>query len=138
MKLYQLLTLKHIFLVLQKVDKQLLKKYCSIALLPIFGKFFERLLYNQMFETFVRNNLIFQNQAGFWPRNSCINQHLAITHETYRFFDACLNVRATFLDVSKAFDKVLHQDLFYKLKQNGIFGKFLETLTHFEKIESKE
>ena len=35
--------------------------------------------------------------------------------------------------MSKAFDKVWHQDRLYKLKQNGILGNFLETLTDFLK-----
>ena len=77
-----------------------------------------------MFEYLIRNHLISQNQCGFKPGNSCINQFLAITHEIYKSFDACLDIRAVFLDISKAFDKIWHQCLFYKLKQNGISGNF--------------
>ena len=36
-----------------------------------------------------------------------------------------------FLDKSKGFDKVWHQGLHYKLRQNGISGKLLNTLTDF-------
>ena len=36
-----------------------------------------------------------------------------------------LEVRAVFLDISKAFDKVWHQGLIFKLKQNGISGQLL-------------
>ena len=38
-----------------------------------------------------------------------------------------------FLDISKAFDKVWHEGLLYKLKQNVISGNLLETLTDFLK-----
>ena len=36
-----------------------------------------------------------------------------------------------FLDISKTFDKVSCQRFYYKLKQNGISGKLLSTLTGF-------
>ena len=114
--------------VFKKGDKQLLKSYRPISLLPIIGKIFERLLYNQMFEFFIGNDLISQNQSGFIPGDSCINQLLAITHEIYKSFDACLDIRAV-----KAFDKVWHQGLPYKLKQKDISSNLLETLTDFLK-----
>ena len=56
--------------VFKKGDKQLLKTYRPISLLPITGKMFERLLYNQMFEFFLKNDLISQNQSGFTPGDS--------------------------------------------------------------------
>ena len=48
--------------VFKKGYKQLLKSYHPISLLPIIGKIFERLLYNQIFEFLIRNYLISQNQ----------------------------------------------------------------------------
>ena len=86
-----------------------------------------------MFEFFIRNDLISQDQSGFKPSDSCVNQLLAITHEIFKSFDACLDVRTVFLDISKVFDKVWHQGLLYKLKQNGISGNLIETLTDFLK-----
>ena len=91
-----------------------------------------------MFEFFIRNDLISQNQSGFKPDESCINQLLAITHEIYKSFDACLDVRAVFLDISKAFDKIWHEGLLYKLKQNGISDNLLETLTDFLKDRNQK
>ena len=90
-----------------------------------------RLLYDRMFEFFTENNLISDNQSGFKPGDSCINQLLSITHEIYQSFDDNLEVRAVFLDISKAFDKVWHKGLIYKLKQNGISGNILNTIIDF-------
>ena len=90
-----------------------------------------------MFGFFSRNDLISQNQSGFKPGDSCINQLLAITRETYKSFDACFDVRAVFLDISKTFVKFWHQGLLYKLKQNGISGNLLETLNDFLKDQNQ-
>ena len=106
-------------------EKQILKNYRPISLLPIAGKIFERLLYGRMFEFFIANNLISKNQSGFRPGDSCINQLLSITHEIYQSFDDNLEVRAVFLDISKAFDKFWHKGLIFKLKQNSISDKIL-------------
>ena len=61
----------------------------------------------------------------------CINQLIFITHEIYKSLDDGYEVWAVFLDISKAFDKIWHQGLHYKLKQNGISGKLWKTLTDF-------
>ena len=74
-----------------------------------------------MFEFFIKNDSISQNQSDFKPRDSCINQLLAIIQEIYKFFDACLDVSLSC------------QDLLYKLEQNGNSDNLLETLTDFLK-----
>ena len=42
-----------------------------------------------------------------------------------------LEVRAVFLDISKAFDKVWHEGLLYKLKQNGVSGNLLNLFVSY-------
>ena len=81
-----------------------------------------------MLEFFIQNKLITANQPGFKTGDSCINQLISITHKIYESFDDGYKVRGVFLNISKAFDKVWHQDLHYKLRQNGISGKLLNTL----------
>ena len=58
---------------------------------------------------------------------------LAITHIIYSNFDACpsLETRGVFLDISKAFDKVWHEGLLFKLKSYGISGPLLSLLKSF-------
>ena len=65
----------------KKGDKQCLKNYRPVSLLPVCGKIFERLIFNEMFGFLIENNLISSNQSGFKPGDSCINQLLFITHE---------------------------------------------------------
>ena len=78
-----------------------------------------------MLKYFLDNNLITPKQSGFRPGDSCINQLLSITHDIFTSFDSGLEVRGVFLDISKTFDKVWHDELIYKLKQNGIKDKLL-------------
>ena len=41
----------------KKEDKSLVKNYRPISLLPIFGKIFERVIYNSLFNYFISNKL---------------------------------------------------------------------------------
>ena len=108
----------------KKDGKRCFKNYHPVSLLPICGKFFEKLIFNEMFKFFIENELTSSNQSGFKHGNSCINQLLAITYEIYKSFDEGFEVRGVFLDISKAFDKVWHEDLIFKLKQNGILAVY--------------
>ena len=42
-----------------------------------------------------------------------------------------LEVRGIFLDISKTFDKVWHDGLIFKLRQNGICGEMINILEDF-------
>ena len=121
----------------KKNNKQEVKNYSLISLLPVSSKVFERLLYGSMFKFFTENSLISQNQSGFKPGDSCTNQHLSITHQIYKSFDDGHEVGFVFLDMSKAFDKVWHKGLIFKLKQNGISGNLLSTLSDFLKLRKQ-
>ena len=106
-----------------KGDIQNIKNYRPVSLLPICSKIFERIIYDDMLKYFLDNNVISSKQSVFRPSDSCINQILSITHDIFTSFDNGLEVRGLFLDISKAFDKVWHDGLIYKLKQNGIKDK---------------
>ena len=85
-----------------KGDKQL------VSLLPVCSNIFERIVFNPMLEFLEENNLLCQHQSGFHSSNSSQSQLLSIVHDIYASFDQIptLEVRANFLDISKAFDKV--------------------------------
>ena len=121
----------NVVLVHKKNDKQHLNNYLPISLLPICSKTFKRLIFNEIFEFFIENNLISQHQSGFKPGDSCSNQLLSITHKIYQSFDEGFDVRSVFRDISKTFDGVWHDGIIFNLKQNGISGNLLSLLSNF-------
>ena len=90
----------------------------------------EIIIYNNTYNYLIDNDLTSQNQSGFKPGDSCINQLISITHDILNLLDEGL-VIGVFLDISKAFDKVWHDGLIYKLQQNGISGELLNILVDF-------
>ena len=62
----------------KKEDNSLVKHYHPISLLPIFGKVFERVVYNSLFNYFLHNKLFTPSQSRFLPGDSWIAQLLSI------------------------------------------------------------
>ena len=93
-----------LFPFIRKGNKQTLEKYRPVSLRPICGKILERFTYNSLLAFLIVNELIFSNQSGFKPGDSCIA--LSITHEIYKSFDDGYETRGVFHDISKAYDKV--------------------------------
>ena len=102
----------------KKESKQTVKNDRPISLLPIFPKVFERIIFIKMYNHLISNNLITKNQSGFRPNDSVTKQLIYLVDTIHSSLDINLDVRYIFLDMSKAFDKVWHQGLLYKLKKS--------------------
>ena len=107
----------------KKNERRCLENHRPVSLLPICGKIVDRLIFNEIFPSFIKNGIILPIQSGFKSGDSCVNQHLSITHEIYKSFDGGFDVRIVFLDISKAFCKVWSEGIIFKLKQNDISGE---------------
>ena len=64
-------------------------------------KSWENLVYDELSVFLVNNNLLTKHQSGFRPGDSSINQLLSITATIFENYD---EIRAVFLDISKAFE----------------------------------
>ena len=81
-----------------------------------------------MYNFFSDNNLLSLNQSEVRSVSSCISQLYSNNHEILNAFDTELVVRGIFLDISKAFGKVWHDGLIFKLCQIGISRHNINTL----------
>ena len=87
----------------------------------------------QLYSYLVNHELIFKNQSGFRSGNSTTNQLIDFANEVHKAFDdrCTLEVKSVFLDLFKAFDKVWHDGLIFKLEQNGIEGQIIMLLQSY-------
>ena len=106
-------------------------------ILPICAKIIERIIYNTNFQYLIQNNRITGNQSVFKPLVFSINQLLSTTHDIYKSLDDDLEAKGVFLDISKAFDKVWHGGLIYKLKQNEISEKIKDNKRFLRYIKKR-
>ena len=86
----------------KKDDKQILKNYRPVSLLPICAKIFERIIYYRIFEYLTENDLITEHQSGFKPKDYCINQLLSVTHDIYKSLDDGFEVKGVFLNIRQS------------------------------------
>ena len=86
----------------------------------------ERCVYKHVLNFLQINEFICKNQSGFTEGDSTVNQLLDISNDIGNALDSGKEVRAVFCDISKAFDRVWHRGLLYKLRYSGISGELLE------------
>ena len=70
-------------------------------------------------------------QHGFRKNRSCETQLVTTIHDIATHLNSGNQVDVLFLDFSKAFDKVPHKHLLYKLNYYGIRGPYLEWIEQF-------
>ena len=110
----------------KKDAKNVVNNYRPVSLLSSVGKIMERIIFKHVYNYFRENFVISAFQSGFLPGRSTVTQLLEVYHEFCKAVDDGKEIRVVFLDISKAFDKVWHGGLIYKLKKCGIHGRLLE------------
>ena len=117
--------------IFKKGDSQLFDNYRPISVLPIFGKFFEKVLYNRLYSFFMSKNVIYNKQFGFRKNHSTGH---AINYSVNKIISELQqrnHVIGIFIDLSKAFDTLDHSKLITKLEHYGIRGMSLDLLKSY-------
>ena len=117
--------------VFKKDNKSDKTNYRPISLLSSSSKILEKIVYKRLYEYLMDNNLLIQQNSGFKRKDSTVNQLLKIVHQIYQDINNGKDTCLVFLDVSKAFDKVWHKGLLFKLRQLGIVGTLYDWIDHY-------
>ena len=106
----------------KKGNQYSFSNYRPISILPSISKIFEKVIYNQIYNYFVNNNLFFSSQYGFRAGHSTELAVLEIVDRIIFEMDKGHSPLSVFLDLSEAFDTINHDILLDKLNNYGIKG----------------
>ena len=97
--------------------------YRGITLLTVFNKLFEVLLWGRIEPWWVRENVISNLQGACKKGHSCLHSALTIQEALATSMERYGKCFVPYFDVTKAFDEVWIEGLFYRLYKMGITGK---------------
>ena len=84
-----------------------------------------------LFNNLSKIGFFYRFQSSFRPGDSTVMQLVYIVHKIYEFLKEGSEIRAVFLDISKAFDRVWHRGLIAKLRSIGVEGNLLNRLISY-------
>ena len=106
--------------IFKKDNKQELKNYRPISVLPCLSKILEKLIHDRLTDFLTNHQVISETQHGFRKQKSTTSAILQLTDNILNSFDQEQFTIALFLDLSKAFETVDHHILLNKLEHYGI------------------
>ena len=108
------------------------ENYRPISITSQVGKVLEKIVRKEIMAHIVDNDLLSQHQHGFCDKRSCMTNLIDTLEDITSMVDDGLPVDEVFLDFRKAFDKVSHRRLLYKLlHQMGINSTLLNWIASF-------
>ena len=120
------LKLAHVRPLFKGGDAEVAKNYRPVSLLPVISKLLERVVHGQLAHHLQQHNLLPSCQFAYRSNHSTDDAVLLAVDRYLTARDTHNHTGIAFLDMSKAFDKVRHQQLIIDLHDLGIGGPPLE------------
>ena len=107
------------------------KNYRPISLLSIPSKILERVIHTHLIKDVIKTKILPDTQHGFRASHSTTHQITTVTEHILEGFTRRNVTGAVFLDVSKAFDRVWHDGLLFKMFRAGFSPPIITILKSF-------
>ena len=91
----------------------------------------EYIIASNLTRHFEKHNILYDLQPGFRERRSCETQFIELVEDLTRSLSQGKQTDLILLDFSKAFDKVNHLKLLYKIQMHGVQGNVLSWIQFF-------
>ena len=108
-----------------------LKSTRPVSLLSVVSKVFEKLVNNRIVDHLEKCGFFSVFQYGFRSSQSTADLLTVAYDRNARVFNRCRATRAVALDISKAFERVLHAGLLHKRKYYGVSGQIFGLIFFF-------
>ena len=105
--------------------------YRPVSLTSVTCKILKHVICHHIWEHLEQHNILSDFQHGFRKRRNCETQLILTLHDLVSAVNEGKQVDAFILDFSKAFDRVPHGRLLYKLNHYGINGNLLAWVEDF-------
>ena len=112
-------------------DRHQPSSFRPITLTSLICRLMEKIIKEAIIQYLTDTDVLFDGQHGFLPGRSCLSNLLETLDEITSLHDKGNLVDEVFLDLQKAFDKVPHQRLLFKLHQIGIRDEVLNWIEGF-------
>ena len=109
----------------KKGRKDIISNYRPVALTSVCCKILESIIKDHLLEYFLKNNLFAKYQFGFLPSRSTTLQMLGFLDVLTKAVDVGNEVDVIYTDLEKAFDKIPHEKLLYKLERYKVHDQVL-------------
>ena len=96
-----------------------------MSLLSCTSKVLERVVFNNLYNHCIDNNLLSYRNSGFKKKDGPINRLVYLVDKIYKGFDNEQEIAMVLPDITRAFDRVWHKGLLFKLQSFGISGSLL-------------